>query len=174
MSTADDTGKPALVRIAEHLRRHGVDFIVIGGQAAALFGSPHPTYDVDLCYRRDAGNLERLAEALRELHPKLRGAPPDLPFRLDAKSLALGSNFTFDTDLGPLDLLGWVEPLGAYEDLASRAETIELETVAVLVIHLEDLIRIKRHLGRPKDKLDLLQLEAIRGERNDGGPTGPA
>ncbi|MHC4134117.1 MAG: hypothetical protein ACYS0K_03925 [Planctomycetota bacterium] len=173
MSTADDTGKPALVRIAEHFRRHGVEFIVIGGQAAALFGSPHPTYDVGLCYRRDAENLERLAGALQELHPRLRGAPPDLPFRLDAKSLALGSNFTFDTDLGPLDLLGWVEPLGTYEDLASNAESVDLETVAVLVINLEDLIRIKRHLGRPKDKLDLLQLVQIQSAREEDEPTGP-
>jgi predicted nucleotidyltransferase len=162
MSTADDTGKPALVRIAEHLKRHGVEFLVIGGQAAALFGSAHPTYDVDLCYRRDPGNLERLAEALRRLNPTLRGAPADLPFRLDAKSLALGSNFTFDTDLGPLDLLGWVEPLGAYEDIAPRAARVRLDSTEVLVACLDDLIRIKRHIGRPKDKLDLLQLEAIK------------
>jgi predicted nucleotidyltransferase len=162
MSTPDDTGKPALVRIAEHLQRHGVDFLVIGGQAAALFGSPHPTYDVDLCYRREPGNLKRLAEALRELHPTLRGAPPDLPFRIDDRSLALGSNFTFDTDLGPLDLLAHVEPLGAYEDIAPRAARVRLDSIEVLVASLDDLIRIKRHIGRPKDRLDLLQLEAIK------------
>ena len=157
MSTADDTGKPALVRIAEHLQRHGVEFLVIGGQAAALLGSPHPTYDVDLCYKRDPGNLQRLAAALLEVHPTLRGAPADLPFRADAKTLALGSNFTFDTDLGPLDLLGWVEPLGAYEDIAPRAARVRLDATS-----LDDLIRIKRHLGRAKDRLDLLQLEAIQ------------
>ncbi len=85
---AGDTDKPRLVRIAEHLQRHGVEFLVIGGQAAVLHGSPLPTYDVDLRYRRTPQNLERLAEALRELHPTLRGAPPDLPFRLDAQSLS--------------------------------------------------------------------------------------
>jgi len=172
MSTDDDSAKPALVRIAEHLQRHGVEFLVIGGQAAALFGSPHPTYDVDLCYRREAGNLERLAEALRALHPRLRGAPSDLPFRLDAKSLALGANLTFDTDLGPLDLLAWVEPLGAYEDLAARAVRIDLDTTTVLVTSLEDLIRIKQHLGRPKDRLDLLQLEALLRMRQEEGGSG--
>ncbi|HEX5136757.1 MAG TPA: hypothetical protein VFY93_07290 [Planctomycetota bacterium] len=167
MSTVDDTGKPALVRIAEHFQRHGVAFLVIGGQAAALFGSAHPTYDVDLCYRRDPDNLHRLADALRELHPTLRGAPEDLPFRPDPKSLVLGSNFTLETDLGPLDLLGWVEPLGGYEEIAPRAATIRLGTIEVLVACLDDLIRIKRHVSRPKDKLDLLQLEALR--RLQGG-----
>lgn len=73
MSTEGDIERPALVRIAEHLQRHGVEFIVLGGQAAALFGSPIPTYHVDLCYRRSEENLRRLAEALIELHPTLRG-----------------------------------------------------------------------------------------------------
>jgi len=92
---ADATEKPKLLQIAEHLQRHGVEFMVIGGQAAVLHGSPVPTFDVDFCYRRTAENLQRLAQALQELHPTLRGAPPDLPFLLDAQSLALGANFTF-------------------------------------------------------------------------------
>ena len=161
MNMDDETAKPALVRIAEHFQRHGVEFVVIGGQAAALLGSPIPTYDVDLCYRRDAANLKRLAKALEQLQPTLRGAPPDLSFRLDAESLALGSNFTFNTNLGPLDLLGWVEPLGTYEDLTGRCERVEIGGATVLVIGLADLIEIKRHLARPKDRAALVQLEAI-------------
>jgi len=171
MSTADDTSKPALIQIAEHLGHHGVEFLVIGGQAAALFGSPIPTYDVDLCYRRTSENLDRLANALSELHPTLRNAPADLPFRIDAESLALGSNFTFNTALGPLDLLGWVEPLGTYENLIQHAEHIDVGTLTLAVISLDDLLTIKRHLGRPKDKAALLQLEAVkklREENNDG------
>src|SRR5262249_39873188 len=121
---AADTAKPPLVAIAEHLQRHGVEFMVIGGQAAILLRGPLPTYDGDLCFPRTAGNPQRLADALKEIPPTLRGAPPDLPFRLDAESLALGSNFTFNTDHGPLDLLGWVEPFGTYEELAPRAEAI--------------------------------------------------
>jgi predicted nucleotidyltransferase len=162
---ADDTEKPRLVRIAELLQKRGVEFLVIGGQAAVLHGSPLPTYDVDLCYRRTSENLERLAEALRELHPTLRGAPPDLPFRLDAQSLALGANFTFNTDLGPLDLLGWVEPFGTYDDLISRAEWIDLDARRVALISLDDLIAIKRHINRPKDQAALLQLEALKKMR---------
>ena len=69
----EGTDKPRLVEIAEILQRHGVEFLVIGGQAAALHGSPHPTFDVDLCYRRTQSNLANLANALAELHPTLRG-----------------------------------------------------------------------------------------------------
>src|SRR3954471_19963065 len=104
------------------LRRHHVEFLVIGGQAEALMGSPRITYDTDLCYRRSLENLERLAAALDELKPTLRGAPPDLPIVLDARALSLGNNYTFETPHGKLDLLGWVEPIGAYEAVAARAE----------------------------------------------------
>ncbi len=125
-----------------------------------------PTYDVDLCYRRTQDNLGKLAQALKELHPTLRGAPPDLPFRLDAQSLALGANFTFNTDLGPLDLLGWVEPFGAYDDLIGRAETMSLESCEAHVISLDDLIAIKHHIGRPKDRNAVLELEALKRLRD--------
>jgi predicted nucleotidyltransferase len=163
---ADSTAKPRLLEISEHLLRRGVEFLVIGGQAAVLHGSPLPTFDVDLCYRRSSQNLENLSEALRELHPSLRGAPPNLPFRLDAQSLALGSNFTFNTDLGPLDLLAWVEPFGLYESLIPRAETVKLGAVEVKIIALDDLIAIKRHINRPKDRVAAEQLEALRRLRD--------
>jgi predicted nucleotidyltransferase len=166
---ADEPAKPRLLLIAEHLQRHGVEFMVIGGQAAALLGSPLPTYDVDLCYRRTAENLQRLADALKELHPTPRGAPPDLPFRLDAQALALGSNFTFQTDHGPLDLLGWVEPFGTYEELSPRATFITVDSLTLLTISLDDLIAIKRHIKRPKDQAALLQLESLKRLRGGEG-----
>lgn len=46
------------------LNRHGVDYVVVGGVAARLWGSPTMTNDLDVCYARDAGNLRRLAAAL--------------------------------------------------------------------------------------------------------------
>ena len=133
-------------------------------------GSPRVTYDVDLCYRRTPENLERLAAALSTLTLTLRGAPPDLKFRLDAQALALGQNYTFEVDGEyPLDLLGYLEPIGTYETLLPHAETISLGDRPVHVIGLYDLIRIKRYLGRPKDRESLLQLEGIKRLREQEG-----
>ena len=70
------------------LRRHGVRFVLIGGFAAAIRGAPLVTGDLDVCHARDRANLERLAAALRELGARLRGAPPEVPFVLDARTLA--------------------------------------------------------------------------------------
>jgi hypothetical protein len=154
------------LKIIELFARHRVEYMVIGGQAAYLFGSPLVTHDTDLCYRRTPENLERMALALKEVHPTLRGAPPDLPFRLDATSLALGANFAFNTDYGPLDLLGWVEPFGTYDDLIGRASEFDVGSVKVKAIALDDLITIKKHIRRPKDQAALFQLEAIKKLRD--------
>ncbi len=144
--------------------------MVVGGQAEALMGSPRVTYDVDLCYRRTRDNLERLAGALGTLNLTLRGAPPDLPFRIDAGALALGQNFTFEVDGEfALDLLGYLEPIGTYDDLLPGAERVTLGDRSILVIGLDDLIRIKRHLRRPKDRDSLFQLEAIKRLREQEG-----
>jgi hypothetical protein len=84
---ADSTEKSVLEQIAQVFREHGVKFIVIGGQAEALMGSPRVTYDVDLCYQRNAQNLDNLAAALRQLDVKLRGVPENVRFVIDAPRL---------------------------------------------------------------------------------------
>ncbi|MBI4472897.1 MAG: hypothetical protein HY646_09530 [Acidobacteria bacterium] len=98
----------------ELLSSYGVECVIVGGVAAALHGSSLPTYDLDVCYARDSGNLDRLARALIAVHAVLRGAPAGLPFVLDAETLKKGVNFTFDTDIGPLDILGEVPGVGHF------------------------------------------------------------
>lgn len=155
-----------LEAVAEVLLRHGVEFLVVGGQAEVLMGSPRVTFDTDLCYRRTPENLERLAAALQELHPTLRGAPADLPFQLDAQALVFGNNYTLNTSIGPVDLLGWVEPLGSFEALLPKCEHYTIGNLTIRTIGLEDLITIKHHIGRSKDRESLLQLLAIQSVRN--------
>lgn len=66
------------------------------------------------------------------------------------------------TPYGSLDLLGWVEPIGDYDALLPRAESYPLGDVTVRTISLEDLIRVKEHIRRAKDRDSLFQLHAIR------------
>ena len=161
-----DTANTPFEQIVELLNAHGVEFVIIGGQAETLHGSPRVTFDTDLCYGRSAGNFDRLADALARINPSLRGAPPDLPFRLDAESLRSGINFTLRTDAGDLDLIGHVEPIGGYEEVLQCAETIRLDASEIKILSLDALIRIKEHIQRPKDHESLMHLQAIRRMRD--------
>lgn len=139
--------------------------MVVGGMAGLAHGSSYPTFDLDIAYDRDPRNLERLAAALRDLDARLRGAPPDLPFLIDAETLAKGLNFTFETRLGPLDLLGEIRGVGPYSRVAKSAVEARIDGVDVDVISLDHLIAMKAAAGRDKDKLMVAEYLAIADER---------
>ncbi len=148
------------------LQRHGVRFVLIGGMAGRALGSPTITDDLDVCYDRAPDNLERLAAALSELGARLRGVDEEVPFILDAKTLERGENFTFVTSVGSLDVLGLPAGTRGFEELAANAVRLDLgEGLSVDVAHIDDLIRMKRAAGRPKDRIELEVLAAVREER---------
>lgn len=130
-----------------------VDFVVIGGVAGGAHGSSYPTYDLDVAYARDRPNLERLAQALRGLGARLRGAPAEVPFILDAKTLEAGSHFTFETSFGSLDILSDPDGAPPYPELKARAVRATVRGREVTVASLDHLIAMKEASGRTKDKL---------------------
>ena len=148
-------------KLLKALYDQGVEFVIIGGAAAVLHGSAYVTGDLDVCYRRENENLNKLATALAPFKASLRGAPKNLPFRLDADSLKSGLNFTLTTDLGDLDLLGEVAGLGGYAEVLSSSEGLELFGMRCKVLTLEGLIKTKRVVGRAKDLRLLPELEAL-------------
>lgn len=122
------------------------------------------TNDLDICHSRNPDNLKRLASALIELGAKLRGAPADVPFLLDELTLAKGQNFTFSTTAGALDCLALPSGSQGYDELAANAIRVDLDGLVVQVVGLNDLIRMKRAAGRPKDLIELEILGALRDE----------
>lgn len=150
--------------IIEALAEAGVEFVLIGGLAGGAHGSTYPTYDVDVMYARDVENLERLAAVLGELGATLRGAPADLPFILDAKTLAEGGTFTFATRFGSIDLLAYASGAPPYDKVRADAGTIEIGGRSVRVASLDHLIAMKEAAGRTKDKLMATEYRQIADE----------
>jgi hypothetical protein len=147
------------------LQAAGVRYVLVGGFAATVLGSPRTTVDLDVVYARDPDNLDRLARALEPLSPYLRGGPPGLPFRLDVPTLERGLNFTLTTTKGDLDLLGEIAGGGSFEALAAGAAPLRVFGQDILVVTLPQLIRLKRAAGRPRDLGALAELEALAEEQ---------
>lgn len=150
--------------IISTLVKHRVRFVLIGGLGARLRGSPSITDDLDICYARGDANLVRLADALRELRARLRGAPDDVPFILDTKSLKAGDHFTFSTSAGPLDCLGTPAGVTGFDELDRTATTMEIGGEPVRVASIDDLISMKLAAGRPQDIAEVEILGALRRE----------
>ncbi len=147
---------------------HEVRYVVIGGVGARLLGSPTVTRDTDICYERSPGNLERLSEALEDLDVRLRGLEDDVPFILDAQTLAAGDHFTFTSRAGDVDVLGTPAGVTGFDELDRRAVAFDLGDVTVRVASIDDLIRMKRAAGRPKDLIEVEVLAAVRNEAGEG------
>jgi hypothetical protein len=144
---------------------HGVDFVLIGGQAGISHGSAYPSYDLDVVYARNRDNIARLVAALTAIEVRLRGVPADLPFQLDARTIENGANFTFETPYGDFDVLADAAGVQSYEDL--RSESVEREVFGhlVRVASIDHLIAMKRAAGRTKDKLMVEEYIVIADEQ---------
>src|SRR2546428_4217163 len=95
--------------ILQTLRRHRVEYVLIGGLAVQAHGHIRTTQDVDLFPSSGSENFRRLADALTDLGArpagKRGGDPPS------ARQLAAASVHTLETDAGGLDI--HISPPGA-------------------------------------------------------------
>ena len=147
----------------------GVEFIIVGGVAGTLHGSGRSTLDLDVVYRRTPENMSRVVRAVGRLSPYPRGAPPNLPFRFDDRTIRFGVNFTLQTSLGYTDLLGEITAGGAYEQLLPFTDEGDVYGRRCRFLKLDKLITVKRAAGRPKDFEAIAELELIREERDRAG-----
>ncbi len=143
-----------------------VRFVLIGGVAANLQGSAAVTYDTDICFDREEGNIEKLVVLLKNLGAELRASGGDddepLPFQLDARSIQAGGNFAFKTNLGDLDCIASPGGTSDFDTLAKKAHMVDLGNFKVAVASIDDLLLMKRKAGRAKDVAQILELEEIK------------
>jgi uncharacterized protein (DUF1330 family) len=154
------------------LERHGVKYVVIGGIASVLHGSPHATRDVDITPERSQENLTRLSAALKDLNARVRAADVEegLPFSHDATSLGGVMVWNLTTLHGDLDISFVPSGTEGFDDLSRDAEPIDFHGVTILVASLADVIRSKQAANRPKDQLVLPALREILASRGRSEP----
>ena len=150
------------------LARAGLDFVVIGGVAAAAHGSALVTNDLDICYGPLSDNIDQLATVLSSWHGYLRGVEPGLPFIMDARAIRTSPILTLQTDEGWLDLMDIVAGVGDYGSVFEASEEISAFGVTFRVLSLPALIAAKRAAARPKDLAHLPELEALLASRDSG------
>lgn len=151
------------------LNQADIDYLVVGGLAVNFHGIPRMTYDLDLMILMESNNILKMVDQLTQW-----GYRPRAP--VDARDLADKNKreswveekrmkaFSFanpSSPIGEIDLV--IESPIPYEQMKSRAIFIRVEDVAIPVIALDDLVRVKKESGRQQDLRDLLNLEKIRG-----------
>lgn len=147
------------------LLRGQVEFVVVGGVAAIAHGSSSMTRDVDVVAPLTVENCARILAALGPYEPRLYQSANRPRLERSAEQLAEFKNLYVETTLGVVDFLGSLPPLGDYAAAAARAEVHDFLGMPCRILALDDLIAVKAHVGRPKDRVAEQELRAIRDLR---------
>jgi hypothetical protein len=133
------------------LLQHRVEFVVIDGLAAAVWGSPVITIDTAICCPNSPDDRAALESALQELGVAHAELPESETWRV-----------AFETRKGKVECTA----VAAYADLRSRASDLELAPgVHVRVASLDDVIALKQAANTIKDRIELETLAAVKEER---------
>lgn len=158
-----------MVQFRELIRRlqdEQVDFVIVGGVAATLYGAMEPTRDLDVCIHPTEETWGRVARVLQGINPRYALTPDKRSFVPRIEELRTFKNLYALTDLGRIDFIGEVPPLGDLERIASTAQRFEIDGREVRVIDIHDLLTVKDHVRRPKDLEVAAELRAILDARS--------
>lgn len=137
--------------VADAFAKNEVDYMFIGKSGAILLGYPGTTQDVDVFPRKDVQNGRRIVSALRDLGF-------DIDSRLEA-DIVRGKDFV-QIKNGPfdIDLVFAPDGIDSYDEAKTR---IDLSS-GFPVANIRDIIESKRAAGRPRDAIELPQLQDFR------------
>ena len=151
------------------LNTYEVRYVIVGGEAVIYHGHTRLTGDVDIFYESVPDNVKKLFSALNEFW---EGEIPGLN-NID-ELLEIGVILQFGVPPNRLDLINKIEKVSfndAWEGKVSEEITINDQTVAVYFLGLEQLIKNKEALERPKDLEDLKYLKNAK-EKEDLNSSG--
>lgn len=139
-----------------HLNKNNVRYIMVGGFATNLHGFQRYTGDVDLYLEDTPENRRKLRQAfidleLGDFEPLERMAfiPGWVDFQLNN-----GVKLDIMTSLKGVDL--------TFDECLQMAPIAEIEGLLVPFLHINHLIDNKKAVNRPKDQIDVIELEKIK------------
>lgn len=141
-----------IAELLKSLNDHSVKYVLIGAMALAPHGFSRATRDIDILIEPTDENVQRTMKALEACGYDLMGLEPG---EMLEKKILL-RQYVLETDIHP-SVAGVT-----FEDVWKHKIMEKLFDIPTNIASLEDLIKMKRAAGRPKDKEDLKYLLHIR------------
>jgi len=152
------TANADLGAIVEGLIKGDVKFILVGGLATVIQGAPVTTMDVDIVHDRSPENVSKLFKFLQSVDAFYR-RPDDKIIKPKEENLSKMGHALFSTNLGPLDVLAFIEQEKTYEDLLEHTLEIEFRGHTIRVLDIRTLVELKKTSENSDDKQRLPILE---------------
>ena len=139
------------------LHEYKVSYIMVGGFATVLNGFTRTTDDLDVWLKDTPENRSRLRKTLKKLDLGDFSSLETMPMIPGYTSITLNSGFI-------LDLMTFIKGFeqGNFDECYALSPIAIIEDIPVKFLHINQLIKAKKASGRPKDLIDVEELEKIR------------
>jgi predicted nucleotidyltransferase len=145
-----------IIDIWKYLAVNKVKYLTIGGFAVNIYGYGRNTGDIDIFIEDSIENRENLKEALKQ------AGIGDFENLNTMQFIPGWTDITLNFNLR-LDIMTSVKGLEntTFEQLLEKAYITEISAIPVYFIDYESLIVAKKAANRPKDLLDIEELEKL-------------
>ena len=155
---ADDRFEPE--RIVDALNSGGVRYVIVGGLAVGAHGVIRATRDLDLVPDVEPANMDRLARVLSDL-----GGRHPISEELTGTDLARPVSMKIQTTPGEVHVLNRMPGTPAFHELDADRLLVEIAAgVEAPICSLAHLRQMKRASERPRDAVDLAELDELHGQ----------
>ncbi len=134
------------------LNAHNAKYLIVGGYAVGVHSEPRATKDLDLWVQTDSENGNAVFQALVAYGAPLAGVSPE--------DFSERAQTGFQIGVAPvrIDILHHIDGVSFNEAWDRRVEDW-LDGIPVHVISREDLLKNKLESGRPRDLLDIEDIQ---------------
>ncbi|MFH1684139.1 MAG: nucleotidyltransferase [Candidatus Margulisiibacteriota bacterium] len=137
------------------LKEYKVRFVIIGAMAFPLYGYSRTTLDTDIFIEPAEENAEKTRKALKKFGYDV----VDISIEDLLTKKLLIRQYTVETDIHP-----FVTGI-TFKEVWKHRKTGKIGKINVNFASLDDLIKMKKAAGRPKDKEDLKNLKRIKNKQ---------
>jgi len=151
-----------LLRFWKALNNNNVRYIMVGGFATRFHGFNRITDDLDMWLEDTVENRKNLRKSFQVLGYGDFSSLETMQFVPGWTNFYLGGGIELDIMTNMKGLEGI-----AFSECLNKASIADLEGVKVPFLHINHLIENKRIVNRPKDQIDVIELEKIRKIREN-------
>jgi len=146
----------SLLKFWKLLNHFNVSYIMVGGFAVNMHGFTRATDDIDIWLQDDTPNRINFGKAMAEFGYK----------EVSWEHMQFVPGWT-DLFIGPgirLDIMTAMKGLEDrdFDEALQMANRAIIEGIEVPFLHINQLIANKKAVNRPKDQIDLIELEKIK------------
>lgn len=153
--------------ILREFQKQKARYVIVGGIAVNLFGFVRSTADIDILVDMSDTNLKKIVGILKEGGYRVK-QPVDPMEIADAKTRhdwihnkhMKAFNFYKEDELNEVDII--IESPVSFLEANKTALRIKIDGIALPVISIDNLIKMKKNTGRSADKLDIEELKKIK------------